>query len=173
MSKRRIDRRKALNYKKEIYNLGKSFLYAFRGFKFAVDNERNMRIHLSVAVFVLEFSVIFGLSGTQYIQLIILFGLVIAGEMINTAVEALVNLQTQSYEHLAKIAKDVAAGAVLVLAMAAAASAVIMFWNIKKLTAAFSFLLGHPALIALVSIELLLATVFIFFWAKFRAFKNR
>lgn len=169
MGKRLRQRQKTQKYKKEIYHLGKSFVYAFRGFKFAVDNERNMRIHLSVALFVLEFSFLYGVTSSQFMILLILFGLVISAEMINTAIEALVNLQTVSYDALARIAKDVAAGAVLVLAGVAAAAGCIMFFDLEKLGAVAMLLMAHPVLIVLLTAQLIVAVLFIFFWNSRRS----
>lgn len=164
MRRRLAERRRAKQYKKEIYNLGKSFAYALRGFKFAVDNERNMRIHLSVTLFVLEFSLLYGVTATEFMILLILFGLVISAEMVNTAIEALVNLQTTSYDMLARIAKDVAAGAVLVLAAVAVAVGGIIFLDLEKLGAAGSFLLERPIMIVLLTAQLIVAVLFVFFW---------
>lgn len=173
MSKRRIDKRKVVAYRKDIYNLGRSFLFAFRGFQFTVDNERNMRIHLSVIVFVLEFSFLYGLTKTEYIQLITLFGLVLTAEMINTAIEALVNLQTQSYQNLARIAKDVAAGAVLVLAVASVVVGIIIFFDIPKLQQSFLYMVEHPWIIAGFLVELVLALLFIFRWNRRTLLKRK
>ena len=155
MSKRYLD---------DVSNLAKSFSYAFRGFRFAVDNERNMRIHLSMTILITEFSLIYRLKQMEFIILLILFGLVITAEMMNTAVEALVNLNTKGYDTLARIAKDVAAGAVLVLAITAAVAGLILFGNLEKLQASFLFLLEHPVLLVILSIELILMWLFIFRW---------
>lgn len=149
---------------KNIYSLAKSFTYAFRGLRFAIDNERNMRIHLSVAVFVLEFSVIYGLKPQEYAILLIVFGLVIAAEMINTAIEALVDLSTPGYDSLAKIAKDVAAGAVLILAVISVIVGGILFFRPRKLEQSFLFLWEHPLLLVIGGLELILAILFIFRW---------
>lgn len=131
-----------------------------------------MRIHLSVIVFVLEFSLLYGLTKTEYIQLITLFGLVLAAEMINTAIEALVNLQTQSYQNLARIAKDVAAGAVLVLAVASVV-VVIIFFDIPKLQQSFLYMGEHPWIIAGFLVELALALLFIFRWNRRTLLKRK
>lgn len=151
-------------YHKEIYSLYKSFSYAFRGFKYAVDNERNMRIHLMVALFAIEFAQIYGLSSVEYIVLFLMFGLVITAEMINTAIEALVNLQTQSYDMLAKVAKDVAAGAVLVLAVTSVIVGGVLFLDFEKLQYSFHYIMGHPGLLVLFLVELVLAVLFVFRW---------
>ena len=68
--------------------LFKSFLYAFRGVRFCVKNERNMRIHLAAAVFVTVFSLVYGLTPGEYAVLFLTMGAVVAAEAVNTAVEA-------------------------------------------------------------------------------------
>ena len=99
--------------------LGRSFLYAFRGIRFCIKNERNMRIHLAAAVFVTAFSLAYRLEPLGYAVLFLAMGAVISFEAVNTALEALVNLASPAYHNLARIAKDVAAGAVFIAALAA------------------------------------------------------
>ncbi|MGI5959093.1 MAG: diacylglycerol kinase family protein [Massiliimalia sp.] len=158
--------KKAVRYKKEIDSLGRSFLYAIHGFLFAVNNERNMRIHLSAAVFVTEFALVYGLSGVKLAVLLVLFGLVISAEMVNTAVEALVNLQTGGYDHLARIAKDVAAGAVLVLALVATAVGGIFFLHWDRLIAVWEYLCARPWAFVVLAVEAAAALFFIFGWNR-------
>lgn len=143
-------------------NLVKSFSYAFSGIFYAVRNERNLRIHLSATVLVSEFAGLYGLSRTGYALLLILCGAVIAAELVNTAIEAVVDMDSPEYSPLAKIAKDVAAGAVLVLAIAAIGVAVILFSDIDKLSAAVKLLLEKPVLILLLLMEIILLFLFIF-----------
>ena len=84
----------------------KSFSFAFKGIAYCIKNERNMRIHLTTAIYVFLLSGFFELSRTEYMLLIIVSACVIAMEIINTSIETIVNLLTQHYDHLAKIAKD-------------------------------------------------------------------
>lgn len=160
-------------YIDDVYNLAKSFSYAFRGFRFAVDNERNMRIHLTMTILVIEFAVLYQVKAYEYMILCLLFGLVLTAEMINTAIEALVNLNTSGYDTLARIAKDVAAGAVLVLAVTSAVVGVLIFGNLEKLQACGSYLLEHPVLILLAVAELVIAWLFIFRWNSRRAVRRK
>ena len=60
--------------------LCKSFLYAFHGIRFCVKNERNMRIHLAVAVLVTAFSLVYGLTGTEYALLFLTMGAVLSAD---------------------------------------------------------------------------------------------
>lgn len=154
------------NHKKEIYNLAKSFSYAFKGLKFAIDNERNMRIHLIASLFVVQFGFLYDLKTYQWIYISIVIGLVITAELVNTAIEALVNMQTQSYTPLAKIAKDVAAGAVVVMALVAIIVALITFNDINKIKDIVYFIFSNIICLSIFIIELVLSVFFIFSWNK-------
>lgn len=109
----------------------KSFQYAITGIISSIASERNIRIHLVVAIYILYFSHFYSLSRAEYILLILTICFVIATEMLNTAIEAVVDLVTDAYARLAKIAKDVAAGAVLVAAFSAVVVGVILFFDIN------------------------------------------
>ena len=100
--------------------LYKSFGYAFAGIFAVVTKERNMKIHC-VAGFV------FHITPVEWCICLTLFGLVMALEMVNTAVEAVVDLVTKERRPLAKLAKDAAAGAVLIVAIMAAIAGMIIF----------------------------------------------
>lgn len=176
MIKRRLKRLQKTTsqvYQKEIYSLAKSFSYAFRGIRFTIGHERNMRIHLSVAVLVLEFAWFYGLSGLSCALLLVMLALVISAELINTAIEALVNLQTQSYDPLAKVAKDVAAGAVLVLAAAAVGVAFFLFGDLERLRDTVLRIAGEPVFLAALALEIVLAVFFIFFWNRRKDLKRK
>ena len=105
----------------------KSFGYAFEGIFTCIRKERNMKIHCVMAVLVVAAGVILGLSPVEWCICLGLFGLVMALELVNTAVEAVVDLVTGEYHPLAKIAKDTAVGAVLIAAIMAAAAGLIIF----------------------------------------------
>ncbi|SDN27743.1 diacylglycerol kinase family protein [Acetanaerobacterium elongatum] len=108
----------------------KSFQYAITGIISSIVSERNIRIHLVVTLYILYFSRFYSLSRAEYILLILTICFVIATEMLNTAIETVVDLVTDAYARLAKIAKDVAAGAVLVAAFSAVVVGVILFFDI-------------------------------------------
>ena len=107
--------------------LYRSFGYAFEGIFTCIRNERNMKIHVAVALLVIIAGFILGLSVTEWCICLGLFGLVMALEMVNTAVEAVVDLVTAERHPLAKIAKDTAAGAVLIAAIMAAVIGLLIF----------------------------------------------
>ena len=107
--------------------LYKSFGYAFEGIFTCIRNERNMKIHCTAAVLVVIAGLILGLSVTEWCICLGLFGLVRALELVNTAVESVVDLVTEERKPLAKVAKDTAAGAVLIAAIMAAVIGLIIF----------------------------------------------
>ena len=149
-----------------------SFLYAFRGIRYAIAHERNMRFHLSAAVLVTAFSAVYGLSASEYGTLFFAFGLVICTEAVNTAVENAVDLVTREHHPLAGIAKDCAAGAVLLAALTAAAVGVSLFLHFPKLTDTLLTILRSPGLIVLFLALGTAGFVFTFFWDRLSARKN-
>ncbi len=107
--------------------LRKTFGYAFEGILTGIRKERNMRIHTAAMILVVFFGTVLGLSATEWCICLVLFGLVMALELVNTAVEAVVDLVTEERKPLAKISKDTAAGAVLIAAIMAAVIGCIIF----------------------------------------------
>lgn len=107
--------------------LRKTFGYAFEGILTGIRKERNMRIHTVAMILVVFFGTVLGLSATEWCICLVLFGLVMALELVNTALEAVVDLVTEERKPLAKTAKDTAAGAVLIAAIMAAVIGCIIF----------------------------------------------
>ena len=105
----------------------KSFKYAFEGILIGIKEEQNMKIHITIMILVIIFGIMLKINTIEWIICILLFGLVISMELINTAIENTVNLITKEKNQQAKIAKDVAAGAVLVSAIASAIIGLIIF----------------------------------------------
>ncbi|MCM1023940.1 MAG: diacylglycerol kinase family protein [Prevotella sp.] len=128
--------------------LMKSFLYAFRGISSAVKSQRNMRIHLTAAVYVAGFSFFYDLTRTEYALLMLTFGAVMSCELINTAVEAAVDLCSPEYHKLAELAKDAAAGAVLVSAVFAVIVGILLFGDIAVIKEIFGYYGSHPLALA-------------------------
>ena len=121
-----------------------------------------MRIHTVVSVAVILFSLVFQLTMPEYALLIITMALVITCEMINTAIEALVNLVTGAYDHLARVAKDVAAGAVFIMSIAAVAVGLILFLKPDKLFAAVITIVTTPVYLIIAILLLIFGLLFIF-----------
>ena len=107
----------------------KSFTFAFEGIVYVLRTQRNMKIHFTVALLVLGGSLFFNLSRTELIVLLLTIGFVLMMEMINTAVEAAIDTFGTTFDPMAKIAKDVAAGAVLIAALIALAVAYLIFYD--------------------------------------------
>ena len=99
--------------------VARSFEHAYRGMISAVRTQRNMRFHVVVAVLVLVASLLVGVSRIELAFLILTILLVFVTELFNTAMEFVVDLATKEYHPLAKLAKDVSAGAVLVSSVGA------------------------------------------------------
>ena len=107
----------------------RGFKFAFRGVIHCINNERNMRFHTAVMLYVLAFSPFFTLTKTQYAVLILTISSVISAEMLNTAAEELADLSAADYNPLARAAKDIAAGAVLVCAFFSVVVGAVILWQ--------------------------------------------
>ena len=114
--------------KKERKNpLSKSFGYAFEGILTGIRQERNMRIHCMAVILVTAAGTLFQITAVEWCVCLLLFAMVAGLELVNTAVEAVVDLVTEEKKPLAKIAKDTAAGAVLFAAIISAFVGCIIF----------------------------------------------
>ncbi|MCW2972601.1 MAG: DgkA [Thermoleophilia bacterium] len=107
--------------------LVQSFNFAFDGVIHTLATQRNMRIHFVAAAAAMFACLGFGVTGIEMAIVIFAAAFVIAAEMLNTAIEAAVDVATTSFNPLAKVAKDVAAGAVLVATFNAVAVGYIVF----------------------------------------------
>lgn len=147
----------------EIKNLLKSFGYAFSGIFTCILTERNMRIHLVCAIYMYSFLGLtdwFVLSRTDWAILFIANAIVMMGELINTAVEKTVDLVTSERKPLAKIAKDAAAGAVLIGAIFAVCVGIAVLGQRDAFIKMFRYFSENiPALIAFI-VSFIIASVF-------------
>ena len=107
--------------------LWKSFSYALTGIKTALWTERNMRIHLIASIFVIGCSLYFSISKFEWLFVIVAIGGIFSLELINTAIERVVDMITDEYHPLAKQAKDLAAGAVFIYAVTAVVIGIFIF----------------------------------------------
>ena len=96
-----------------------SFRWAWRGFVYCLRTQRNLRIHFAAAALALWLAGRFDLSRGEYALLWLTIGLVVSAELFNTAVEHLTDLCCPNFDRRAGLVKDIAAGAVLVAAVAA------------------------------------------------------
>ena len=104
-----------------------SFNYAAEGVIHALRTQRNLWIHFTVAAAVLVAAVGFGVSRLELMVLLLAITFVLVAELVNTAVEAAVDIASTSFDPMAKIAKDIAAGAVLVATLNAVAVGYLVF----------------------------------------------
>ena len=113
--------------KKGINRLFKSFKYAYEGLKYAFKYEQNILVHFLATILVIIAGIFFKISMTEWLVLTLIIGLVIATELINTSIEATIDLVTKEVHPLAKVAKDTAAAAVLIFGITAIIIGLIIF----------------------------------------------
>ena len=106
-----------------------SFNYAFEGVIHVLRTQRNMRFHFAIAAGVLIAAIAVGVGKLELIALLIVISFVLIAEMINSALEAGIDVATTSFDPLAKLAKDIAAGAVLIATVNAVAVGYLVFSN--------------------------------------------
>lgn len=142
----------------------KGFVYAFRGIAFGVINERNMRFHVSIFIYMMFFLLhydFFEVSKTQFAILLMMSSLVMAGELFNTGIERAADAATLEKNEFVKIAKDAAAGAVLVLAIFSVAVGIIILYQPSAFTEMFCYFKNNPLYIAVLAVTLILDGIFI------------
>jgi diacylglycerol kinase (ATP) len=104
-----------------------SFNYAIEGVVHVLRTQRNMRIHFAIAVAVLATAGAVGVSKIELIALLLSIAFVLVAEMINSALEGAIDVATTSFDPMAKLAKDIAAGAVLIASVNAVAIGYLVF----------------------------------------------
>ena len=106
----------------------KSFQYSASGLRYAYRNEQSMLIHLIVTMLVVFFGFYFKITLTEWLFCVTMFGFVMGAELLNTAIESVVDMAMPDIHPLAKIAKDTASAAVLVLSVVAFIVGAIIFF---------------------------------------------
>lgn len=119
--------KKSLPNKFSISKRIESFAFAFRGIFKAFRTEHNLWIQSTIAIVVIFFGFYFQISSSEWLLVILSIGLVLTAELFNTAIEGIVDMVSPEYNKMAGYVKDVAAGAVLVAAIAAAVIGSIIF----------------------------------------------
>ena len=145
----------------------RSFNHAFDGIMYAVKTQPNMRTHLAISVLVLLTTLILRIDRIYVIAIILAIALVIALELINTAIESLVDLLIATHHPLAKTAKDAAAGAVLVGSIAASIVGYLVFYQslVSGGGTVFGAISSVPANLALIALAIAaIATIFAKSW---------
>jgi len=110
-------------------SLLRSFINAFNGLKLGLLHERNMKIHLLATVLVIIAGLALGLDAARWAVLVLTISAVIAAELFNTALENVVDMITSQFSQTAKVVKDTAAAAVLVVSIAAAIIGILVFYQ--------------------------------------------
>lgn len=141
-----------------------SFQNALKGLLYCLQYERNFRIHLVVAFYTTCFSVLYRLTAPEYALLICVFGLVLFGEAVNTAFEVLIDMNSPTYNPMAKLSKDIAAGAVLVICIFAVVVGFGLFRDFRRTLSVFATVFTTPWLLAAFVVSAALSALFI--WGK-------
>jgi len=145
----------------------KSFGFALTGIAKTVREERNFRIHLVAAVFVIALAVsYYRFSAAEYAVLALTIGAVLAAELFNTAVESLADLVTREENALVKKAKDAAAGGVLVCALASVGVFVVLFMREDAWRRIADSFTGDPWLAVVWGAGALVGVLFVFCGGK-------
>lgn len=157
-----------------LHRLLQSFYFALRGLLLAMYEERNLRIHLSASLWVLWLSLNCGVANGELAALAVCCGLVICGELFNSAVEATVDLLSPEYSPIARRAKDIAAAGVLAGAFFAVVTGYIVFIRPGRLGALLAALPRTPLHLAVYLAVAVLTFIFIFYYpAIMNMFKNK
>jgi diacylglycerol kinase (ATP) len=137
-------------------SLLESFNYAFEGIIHVLRTQRNMRIHFVAAAVVLVAALATGVSKLELIALLLAIAFVMIAEMINTAIEGAVDVSTTSFDPNAKLAKDIAAGAVLIATVNAVAVGYLVFSGqiADRSTRLLDRLVNAPAELTLIALVL-------------------
>ncbi len=138
-----------------------SFNYAFEGIIHVLRTQRNLRIHFLAAVVVFAAAIALGVSRLQLIALVLAIAFVLVAEMLNTAIEGVIDVSTTSFDPNAKLAKDIAAGAVLIASITALAVGYLVFESAagSRATRVLDRVRNAPAEITLVALVLVVLVV--------------
>jgi len=138
-----------------------SFNYAFEGIIHVLRTQRNLRIHFVAAVLVFAAALALGVTRLQLIALVLAIAFVLVAEMLNTAIEGVIDVSTTSFDPNAKLAKDIAAGAVLIASITAVAVGFLVFQNAagQRATHVLNRVHDAPADITLVALVVVVLLV--------------
>jgi diacylglycerol kinase (ATP) len=140
-----------------------SFNWAIEGIVYALRTQRNMRLHALAAILVLSAAVVLDVTRLEMVALLFAIGLVLSAELINTAIEATVDLTVDRFDARAKIAKDVAAGGVLISSLIAVAVGYVIFFDRARDVAAggFEYVARSPVHLTVIALGLTALAVII------------
>lgn len=139
----------------------KSLGYALNGIVLGIKEERNVRIDIVAAFYVLVFSRFYELTLIQNVMLVFICFTVLGFELMNTAVERAVDKPDKEHYVQAGQAKDAAAGGVLLVATGAAIAGIMMFWDIDVFSKIFTFFMTKPIMIIFLAVSIFASYKFI------------
>lgn len=142
----------------------KGFGYAFRGIFYGIVNERNFRFHMSIFAYMMFFLLhydFFEVSKTEFAVLIMMSALVMAGELLNSGIENAANAATLEKNEFVKIAKDAAAGGVLVFAIFSVIVGIVILYQPMAFQKLFDYFIANPFYIAVLVLSLVADGFFI------------
>ena len=139
----------------------KSMGYALKGIYTGIKEERNVRIDIVAAFYVLLFSKFYDFTLTQKVILVVVCFNVLAFELMNTAVERAVDKPDKEHYMQAGAAKDTAAGGVLLAAIGAAVAGIMLFWNVEVFKEIFVFFTTRPIMLLCLAVTLFASYKFI------------
>ncbi len=109
------------------YTIWESFHFAFDGFRYALQTQRNLRIQLIAAIIVIVANTFLPMERIEWAIILVLISLVIVAEILNTAIEKTIDLIVNEYNPLAKTVKDLSAAAVLFIAFTSVIVGLIIY----------------------------------------------
>lgn len=151
--------------KKDYSDLFKSFIYAFKGIGWIVTHERNFRIHITCMAYMFYYLLVydfFVVSRLEFAVLLLACSTVIGGELINTGIEKSDDSVTKEQKETIRISKDTAAGAVLVFAIFAVITGVVILFQPEAFNKLYLHYVNEPVYIVLFLLSVAAATLFIF-----------
>lgn len=133
-----------------------SFNYAIEGIVYALRTQRNMRLHALAAIVVLCAAVVLDVTRLEMVALLFAIGFVLFTELINTAIESTVDLSVDRFDPRAKVAKDVAAGGVLIASLIAVAVGYVIFFDRARdiVAEGFEFVVRSPVHLTVIALGL-------------------
>lgn len=155
----------------EYKKLFKSFTYAFKGVGYVIKHERNFRIHLSCIIYMFSILTLtdwFKLTRTDYAVLLVVSALVLSLEIVNTAVENSVNLASKEFTEYGRIAKDAAAGAVLIAAIFAVLTGIAILFQPEAFVKMYEYFKDNVLMLILFIVSIIPMTLFIFWGNPFK-----
>ena len=136
-----------------------SFRCAINGIRIAFKGERNLRVHLIIAIYALFLSIVCRFDAVEISVLILVCSLVITSELINTAIEETVDIEVSGYDRMAKAAKDISAGAVMVSAVSAIITGAVLFLNDFRIVAGIKLIYSNAAVGVIFSLSVVATAV--------------